>query len=104
MSMPPIQPLGAIGALDPTLAKASATAVQPPRGASFAQLLMGGIDQVNQTLTEADAKVAAFAVDYIMPPHEVLFAVEQARHSLELMLQIRSRLVEGYQELMRMQL
>ena len=31
-------------------------------------------------------------------------ALEQARLSLELMMQVRSRLLEGYQEIMRMQL
>jgi flagellar hook-basal body complex protein FliE len=34
----------------------------------------------------------------------VTFALEQARLSLELMLQVRSRLVEGYQQIMGMQL
>ena len=35
--------------------------------------------------------------------HQVMVAVEQAGIALDLMLEIRNRVLEGYQELMRMQ-
>ncbi|KSB91862.1 hypothetical protein AS593_07505 [Caulobacter vibrioides] len=71
---------------------------------SFAQMLLNGVQDVNQKLVDADAQVAAFAVDDSIPVHQVTYALEHARLSFELMLQVRNRLVEGYQELMRMQL
>jgi flagellar hook-basal body complex protein FliE len=100
----PILPVAAIGAADPTLARSAVTTLASPHGTSFAQMIMGGIDHASQQAAQADAKIAAFAVDDTIPPHEVIFAIEQARHSLEMMLQVRSRLVEGFQEIMRMQL
>lgn len=104
-SLPAVQSIGSVDGLQSALMRSGfEAAVHAPRGASFSQMLLGGIDQVDQQLVDADAKIASFALDDAMPPHEVLFAIEQARHSLELLLQVRSRLVEGYQEIMRMQL
>jgi flagellar hook-basal body complex protein FliE len=74
------------------------------RPASFASMLLDGADKVNSQLIQADAKVRAFALDDSVPVHEVTFALEQARMSVELMMQVRTRLLEGYQQLMNMQL
>ena len=105
MSLPHVHAVGAIAAVDPGVARSpEAPAPAPLRGTSFSQMLLGGIDHVNQQLIQADAKVAAFALDDTIPPHQVILAIDEARHSLELMLQVRSRLVEGFQEIMRMQL
>ncbi len=71
---------------------------------SFSQMLLNGVDNVNQKLINADATAKSFVLDDSVPLHQVTFALEQARLSLELMMQVRSRLVEGYQELSRMQL
>jgi flagellar hook-basal body complex protein FliE len=98
-----IPPVYAIGSADPMLRPAPLSP-QPVHGGSFAQMLMNGVDQVSRDAAAADAKVTAFTLDDTLPPHEVIFAIEQARHSLELMLQVRSHLVEGFQEIMRMQL
>ena len=105
MSLPHVHAIGAIAPVDPAIAPGpEGPAPAPLRGTSFSQMLLGGIDHVNQQLTEADAKVAAFALDDTIPPHQVILAIDEARDALELMLQVRSRLVEGYQEIMRMQL
>jgi flagellar hook-basal body complex protein FliE len=74
-----------------------------PAGASFAQMIQGGIDETNRKLAEADKMVRAFALDDSIPVHQVTYALEQARLSLELMMQVRSRLIEGYQQFMNMQ-
>lgn len=71
---------------------------------SFGQMLLGGVQDVDHKLADADATARAFALDDSIPLHQVTFALEQARLSFELMLQVRARLVEGYQEIMRMQL
>lgn len=81
---------------------AASAAVQS--GASFSQMLMQGIETVNQRVANADSMVRAFAVDDNIPLHQVTFALEQARLSVELMMQVRARLVESYQRMMEMQL
>src|SRR5690349_17050183 len=101
MNSTPIAPVGALGpAPEPLGALASAA----PTGLSFSNLISGGLEQVNSKVAHADAMVSAFALDDSIPVHQVTYALEQARLSVELMMQVRSRLLEGYQEVLRMQL
>ena len=71
--------------------------------ASFSQILRAGIETTNTKIAEADNLVTAFTLDNDIPAHKVTFALEEARLSLELMVQVRNRLVEGYQQIMNMQ-
>ena len=48
--------------------------------------------------------VRRFALGDAIPVHQVTYALEEARMSVELALQVRSRLVEAYRDLMNMQL
>jgi len=82
------------------------TASLPPsqQAGSFGSMLLEGVTRTDASLQQAEQAVAAFAVGGEAPPHQVMLALEEARMSLQLALQVRSRLVEGYQELMRMQL
>jgi len=48
--------------------------------------------------------VKAFALDDSIPVHQVTFALEEARLAVELAMQVRTRLLESYRELMNMQL
>jgi len=78
----------------------------PASGAvpSFASLLTNGLDDVSAKVQDADKLARAFALDDSIPLHQVTFALENARLSLEMMTQVRTRLIEGYQQLMNMQL
>lgn len=102
MSSVPIEAVSAI--TDPASLIGAPTASAQTSGTSFSQMLLGGVDQVNRKVVDADAMVRAFALDDSIPLHQVTFALEQARLSVELMMQVRARLLEGYQELYRMQL
>ncbi|WP_217590755.1 flagellar hook-basal body complex protein FliE [Burkholderia sp. GbtcB21] len=70
----------------------------------FETLLMDGVRNVDRALRTAEAAGAAFALGDDRPPHQVVLALEDARLKLQFALNVRARLVEGYQELMRMQL
>jgi len=100
-----VTPIPAIApALFGDLSQLTASA-KPVQGASsFSQLLLDGIGDVSSKTVEADKQVRSFILDDSIPVHQVTFALEQARLSLELMVQVRSRLVESYQQLMNMQL
>lgn len=74
------------------------------RAGAFADMLLNGVDHVDRNLAHADALARAFVLDDSVPVHQVTLALEQARLSFDLMLQVRSRLVDAYQELSRMQL
>jgi flagellar hook-basal body complex protein FliE len=99
-------PVHAVAAVAPSQALAiqGGTHAAAPTAASFSQMLLNGVDSVNQRMVNADGMVRAFALDDSIPVHQVTFALEQARLSLELMMQVRARLVEAYQRVMEMQL
>lgn len=98
------QPLAPIAALDPVQGPDSMLSSAAHPTSSFARMLLDGINHVDEKNKAADAMVRAFALDDSVPPHRVMFALGEARHSLEMLMQVRARLVEGYQEIMRMQL
>jgi flagellar hook-basal body complex protein FliE len=100
----PIPPIAALTGADPLFAPQALAGPTAPASSSFSQMLMKGVEQVDQKLAAADSLAAKFAVDDSVPLHQVTYALEQARLSLELMLQVRARLVEAYQEVSRMHL
>ena len=104
MTPVPIQAAQAVTATTPLLPIAPPPAAIQAPNVSFSQMLLSGVSGVDHRVQQADAMAKAFALDDSVPLHQVTFALEQARLSMELMLQVRSHLVEGYQELMRMQL
>lgn len=101
----PIAPIGAVFAqpLDP-VAQAIPAQVRPMQATSFSQMLLQGVDAANQKAIDANQAVRAFTLDDSVPVHQVTFALSQAQLSMQLMLQVRNRMVEGYQQLMNMQL
>jgi flagellar hook-basal body complex protein FliE len=99
-------PVVAVLALPPPAPLAAPAPAAPPAAPStlFADLLSNGLDQVNAKVTDADKLARAFTLDDSIPVHQVTYALEQARLALELMSQVRMRLIDGYQQLMNMQL
>jgi len=101
----PIVPIGSEAMLARlTQPQAALQQVQNAQASSFSALLTQGIDAVNQKVLDADNTLRAFALDDSVPVHQVTYALSQAQLSMELMIQMRTRLVEGYQQLMNMQL
>lgn len=97
----------ATGAADPVITRLGITApAMPTQGESvaFGDILSSGMRHVEGKLATANDLVRQFALDDSVPLHQVTFALEEARLSVELAMQVRSRLVEGYRELMNMQL
>jgi len=96
----PIDPI-ALGALSAPVPEGASGA--SATGLSFTRLISEGVEQTNAKLLEADRLTRAFALGEDIPVHQVTFALEQARLSFELMNQVRTRLIESYQEILRMQ-
>jgi len=102
--------MSAIAAIDSVLATPPAlntlgpVAAAPQPAASFGDILSAGMQGVEGKLATADDMVRKFTLDPNVPIHQVTFALEQARLSVELAMQVRGRLLDGYRELMNMQL
>ena len=70
----------------------------------FADALKSSIAEVNKMQQTADAAVTALATgDNKVSMHETMIAMEQADVSFRMMMQVRNKIVEAYQEILRMQ-
>ena len=72
-------------------------------GDKFAQALKSSISEVNQAQTNADHAAEQIAAGQTKDLHGAMIKLEEADISLRLMVQVRNKAVEAYQEIMRMQ-
>lgn len=90
---------GAFGA--PELPKPSSL-VQTKQSDPLGNMFSGMLDSVNELQQNAGAMEQSLYSNEPTELHRVMIASEEAGVATDLLLQIRNRLVEGYQELMRM--
>jgi flagellar hook-basal body complex protein FliE len=105
MTASPISPVsGLIGPFGPEASFGISAGPATSGISAFAHLLQNGVGHVNQKLVDAEALSKSFALDDSVPLQQVTFALQEARLSLEFMLQVRTRLVDAYQQFAQMQL
>jgi flagellar hook-basal body complex protein FliE len=71
-------------------------------GYGFQDTLNSMISQINTQLQEADQLTQEFALGKTDSLHEVMIETEKSSISLSFLLQIRTKLLDAYQEIMRM--
>ena len=90
--------------------KLSIPAIQAPRpagqaaGTAFATLLRDSIAQVEQLRQSSSQGVANLLSGEGEDIHTVALATQQSELAFELFLQVRNKVVQAYQEVMRMQM
>ena len=72
-------------------------------GGSFASMLGGFVGEVNDKQAAAGAAMQGLLAGQNVSLHQAMIAMEEASVSFQLMAEVRNKLVESYQELMRMQ-
>lgn len=70
---------------------------------SFGQTLTQAISDVNNLQSEAGKAVEKMVTGEAADLHEVMIAVEKARTSFDLLMEIRNKTIDVYREIMRMQ-
>jgi flagellar hook-basal body complex protein FliE len=73
------------------------------KGSAFMETLRGAMDGVEQAQTQAQDKIADFLAGNGMDVHDAMIAVEKADLSFQLMIEVRNKIVQAYQEIARMQ-
>jgi flagellar hook-basal body complex protein FliE len=73
-------------------------------GAHFGDLLQSALDRVGTLQTEADRAVDDLTLGRQTDIHSTMIAVEKAGIAMELALQIRNKLLNAYETLMRQQI
>ena len=74
-----------------------------PTGSGFADLLKGAVEKVNSMQHEAGRLEDAVAKGENVNIHQAVIAGEKAGLSFKLMMQVRNKMLEAYEEVMRMQ-
>ncbi|HFB98458.1 MAG TPA: flagellar hook-basal body complex protein FliE [Bryobacterales bacterium] len=98
-------PVSSVGITPPLVAaeRAAQAGGAENAGAAFGKVLAQAIARVEQYRAEADTAVNQFLAGEREDLHNVALATQRAELAFELFLQARNKVVQAYQEIMRMQ-
>lgn len=71
--------------------------------AGFGAILAEALGKTNASLKNAENMTRDFALGKDVELHQVVLATERATLALQLTVQVRNKVIEAYQEIMRMQ-
>ncbi|VVE50475.1 flagellar hook-basal body protein FliE [Pandoraea communis] len=74
-----------------------------PARIDFGATVTQGLAQVNEQLLSANTQMHALASGNVENLHQVMMRLEEAGLTFQLFMQVRNRVLEAYQEVMRMQ-
>ena len=95
--------LKALQGVGPSKGLMSPGETKAAEGTSFADTLAQSLDKVNTLQKEADVAIQDFATGDTRNIHETMIAVGKADLAFRLTMQVRNKMVEAYQEVMRLQ-
>jgi len=90
-----------LGSIDPRAVYSGQAPVRPQ--ASFAERLNAAVDSVDRAQERRDELVTEMVRGEQVEVHDVMTAAEEAQLAFDLLLEVRNKLLESYQEIMRMQ-
>jgi flagellar hook-basal body complex protein FliE len=91
-----------LGSIDPR-AIYGVESPQSPTKTSFADQLKSAINEVDQLQTNREQMVEGMVTGQATEVHDVMIAAKEAQLAFELLLEVRNKLLESYQEIMRLQ-
>ncbi len=100
--------------VDPITSINSVSKLTPPDGATnigpvgqsfnnFGDVLANAIDSLSQKENSANQAIASLAAGEDIEIHQVMLAMQEANISFQLALEVRNKIIDAYQEVMRMQ-
>ncbi len=99
MAIEPITPIAE--AVSSALAAGGA---RPAGTTPFADWLDTQLQTLDEQIRSSELQVRQLAAGQSDNLHQIMTSLEKAKLSFELTLQVRNKLLEGYQEIMRMQI
>ena len=91
----------ALGSIDPRTAYGAGNATGAPQ-TSFANQLQNALKEVEGLQVQRDEMVNDMVTGKTTEVHDVMIAAKESQLAFELLMEIRNKLLESYQELMRM--
>lgn len=95
--------MNGINKIDSTVFTDPLNKTQSNGGEDFGKILSGSIEAVNKLQQEADSSVAKIAEGKSDDIVGTVLALEKADQSLKLMTEVRNKIIEAYNQVMRMQ-
>jgi flagellar hook-basal body complex protein FliE len=96
-----------IGQLDPNLQLPELRKMREPAkdqdGPSFGNVLKDAISTVNELQQQSDHEIQKLMAGETQDLHTTMIAVQKADLSFQMMMQVRNKIVQAYQEIMRTQ-
>lgn len=83
---------------------AALSGVGNPAATGFSSWLGQELKTVNAQLATADQGLQDLAMGRVENLHQIMIEMEKARVSLQFLVQVRSRVLEAYQDVLRMQI
>jgi flagellar hook-basal body complex protein FliE len=96
-----------IGPLNPNLQMPE---IRSPRtqggekGTGFGDVLKDAISTVNELQKQSDQEIQKYMTGESQDLHTTVIAMQKADLSFQMMMQVRNKIVQAYQEIMRMQM
>ncbi len=96
-----------LGKIDPNLRlpeiPVPASGEKGTSGASFGEILKDAISTTDSLQKQSNLEIQKLMAGESQDLHTTMIAVQQADLSFQMMMQVRNKLVQAYQEIMRMQ-
>lgn len=93
-------PVRALAGITPAAMEASTAAAAP---SAFERLLSDGLQRTDRLLLDTQVDMQRLAAGDVASLHQLMARIEESRIAFQVLLQVRNRLLESYQELARMQ-
>jgi flagellar hook-basal body complex protein FliE len=103
MELNQINPIGPIREPE-SKTKVQGTGAQQANAPSFKDTLNSFMSDVNNLQQKADVSIQKMAAGQITDVHQVMESVEEANTAFNMMMEIRNKVMDAYQEVMRIRL
>lgn len=71
---------------------------------NFSKVITEAIEKVNDAQVNADNKVESFIKGEEVSMHDVMISMQESQLSMQLLIEVRNKVVEAYQEINKIQL
>jgi flagellar hook-basal body complex protein FliE len=106
--MDPLQNISQVPPLSPVSGSSNSSQGSGAAGAqgemAFGDLLKQALQEVNQVSAQADVEARNLMTGEGADMHTAMLAVQKADLSFQMMMAVRSKLIDAYREVMRMQM
>lgn len=98
-----ISGMGQLHSAELPIPRPAAEAAAAPGAPSFGDMLAGELGKLNETMLLSDQAVSDLATGQSQDVHGTIISVQKADLEFKMFLEVRQKVLDAYQEVMRMQ-